>query len=97
MAMPLKPGAHTLSYQNKGANYKLSAVKRQRFKLGSAELKLLDIQDLSLVSMVLLPKPVIKAGEGKPVRYELERRPFQGKELNWSIRQVRLGLEQPKP
>lgn len=93
LAMPLDKGEHTLVYENKGANYKATGVKRARVTLASAQISLIDITGLSLVSMVLLPNPQLRAGEGKPVRYELERRPYQDKELNWSIRKARYALK----
>lgn len=93
LAMPLAKGEHALSYENKGANYKSSGIKRTRVRLASAETKLIDITGLSLVSMVLLPNNAPGVGEGEPVRYELERRPYQDKELNWSIRRVRVALK----
>lgn len=93
LAMPLTKGEHTLQYENKGANYLSTGIKRARITLASAQISLLDITGLSLVSMVLLPNTPLGAGEGKPVRYELERRPYQEKELNWSIRKARISLQ----
>jgi hypothetical protein len=93
LAMPLEKGEHTLEYENKGANYLASGIKRARVTLASAQVSLIDITGLSLVSMVLLPNPPVGTGEGKPVRYELERRPYQDKELNWSIRKARYALK----
>jgi hypothetical protein len=93
LAMPLSEGSHTLLYQNVGANYKNTGIKRMRIHIDTAEIKRLDIADLSLVTMSLLPKPVTGIGDGQPVRYELLRRPFQDKELNWSIRQARIRLK----
>lgn len=93
LAMPLAKGSHALSYENKGANYKSTGIKRVRISLASAEIRLLDITGLSLVSMRLLPSAPVGAGEGRPVRYELERKPYQDKELNWSVRRARIALE----
>ena len=93
LAMPLAKGMHSLSYENKGANYKSTGIKRVKTSLASAEIKLLDITGLSLVSMRLLPSAPVGAGEGRPVRYELERKPYQDKELNWSVRRARIALE----
>jgi hypothetical protein len=93
LAMPLAKGEHALTYENRGANYKSSGIKRTRVSLASAEVQLLDITGLSLVSMVLLPNSAPGVGEGEPVRYELERRPYQDKELNWSIRRARVALK----
>lgn len=93
LAMPLAKGDHALVYENKGANYKSTGVKRERIRLASAEVKQIDITGLSLVSMALLPDNAPGVGEGNPVRYELERRPYQDKELNWSIRQARIALK----
>lgn len=93
LAMPLQKGEHTLQYENKGANYLATGIKRARITLASAQISLIDITGLSLVSMVLLPNPSLQAGEGKPVRYELERRPYNDKELNWSIRRARYALK----
>lgn len=92
-AMPLKTGMHTLQYENKGANYKSSGVKRLRLDLTPAQIRLLDIQGLSLVSMRLLPNSLPGVGEGEPVRYELERHPLLDKEINFGIRSARFELE----
>jgi hypothetical protein len=96
LALALPPGKHTLQYVNRGANYKISGVKRLRLDLASAEIHLLDIVGLSLVSMTLLPNPPPGVGEGEPVHYDLERHPYQEKELNWSIRQGRF-VSSPQP
>jgi hypothetical protein len=93
LAMPLEKGDHTLQYENKGANYLATGIKRKRVTLASAQVSLIDITGLSLVSMILLPNPPLGTGDGKPVRYELERRPYNDKELNWSIRKARLALK----
>jgi hypothetical protein len=91
-ALALPPGDHTLQYENKGANYKSTGLKRQHVDLSSAQVELLDIQGLSLVSMTLLPNAVPGVGEAESVRYELERRPILEKEVNFGIRSVRYPL-----
>ena len=93
LAMPLAKGEHTLQYENKGANYLSTGIKRSRITLASAQISLIDIKGLSLVSMALLPNSSQGAGEGKPVHYEVERRPYQDKELNWSVRRARYALK----
>lgn len=89
LAMALPPGEHTIQYTNKGANYKTTGMKRRRIDIDSARVTLIDIEGLSLVTMTLLPDGEIGIGEGEPVRYELERRPLQEKELNACIRKGR--------
>jgi len=93
VAFSLKPGAHALQYENRGANFKSSGVKRERVSLSAAQIKPLDIKGLSLVSMKLLPNALPGVGEGESVRYELERRPILEKELNFGIRSGRFPLE----
>ena len=89
LCMALEPGQHTLSYMNRGANYKATGIKRERVNISAAGIELLDIQGLSFVSMLLLPNAMPRAGEGEPVRYELERRPLSDKEVNACVRLVR--------
>jgi len=89
LAMALPPGEHTIKYTNKGANYKTTGMKRRRVDIDSACITLIDIEGLSLVTMTLLPDGEVGVGEGEPVRYELERRPLQVRELNSCIRKVR--------
>ncbi|MCH7472279.1 trypsin-like peptidase domain-containing protein [bacterium] len=93
MAMPLKPGIHTVLYENKGANFKSSGIKRQRITIEPGQATLLDIEGLSLVSMLLLPSATPGVGEAESVRYELERRPLRQKEVNFIIRSARYPLE----
>jgi len=95
LCMALEPGKHTLRYINRGANYKSTGRKSERVDIVAATIKLLDIQGLSFVSMLLLPNSIPSAGEGEPVRYELERRPMSDLEINGCVRKVRydLGIE----
>jgi len=93
LVMPLEPGPHTIRYENKGANYKLTGMRRRRIDARPAEVELIDIEGLSLVSMLLLPNDAPATGEGEPVRYELERRPLGGMAVNDCIRRVRYPVE----
>lgn len=93
VAFAVPPGTHVLEYENRGANFKATGVKRERLALKPAQIKLLDIQGLSFVSMKLLPNAKAGVGEGESVRYELERRPLSDKELNFGIRSGRYPLQ----
>jgi hypothetical protein len=86
LALALEPGTHLLQYENKGANFKSTGIKRRNVTITAATAQLLDIQGLSLVQMDRLPPPPAGVGEKNPVKYELTRRPLGDKELIYGIR-----------
>jgi hypothetical protein len=87
LALSLSPGSHVLQYENKGANFKSSGMKRLNVNITPASVRLLDIHGLSLVQMDRLPPPPpALAGEKTPVKYELTRRPLSDNELVFGIR-----------
>lgn len=93
MVMAVPPGSHTISYVNKGANYKNTGKRSKRINLGAAEVEMIDIKGLNFVSWLLLPNAVPKGGEGEPVHYEVDKRPLGGSEVNSCIRMIRYPVE----
>lgn len=87
LAIGLEPGSHVMQYENKGANFKSSGIKRANLNLAAGTVKLLDINGLSLVQMDRLPPPpAALAGEKNAVKYELTRRPLTDTEVVFGIR-----------
>jgi len=93
LVMPLPPGRHSIRYENRGANYKSTGMRTRRINLSPAEVELIDIQGLNFVSWLLLPNAVLRAGEGEPVRYEVDKRPLGALEVNACIRRIRYPVE----
>jgi hypothetical protein len=86
LGAPVTPGRHFIQYENRGANFKSSGIKRRNIDLQRATATLLDIRGLSLVQMDRLPPPPPGIGQKNPVKYELTRRPLTDNELIYGIR-----------
>jgi hypothetical protein len=86
LALELAPGKHFLQYENKGANFKSTGIKRRSVSVVAGTVQTLDIKGLSLVQMDRLPPPPAGVGEKNSVKYELTRRPLGDKELIYGIR-----------
>ncbi|MDQ3023846.1 MAG: serine protease [bacterium] len=93
LSIALPAGTHKLKYENKGANYKASGIKRKSITIEPGRAQLLDITGLSLVEMKLLPKNVAGVGEKQSVRYELERKPIGEREVGLMIRMNRFPVK----
>ncbi|MBN2083289.1 trypsin-like peptidase domain-containing protein [bacterium] len=89
LAMALTPGQHSIRYENRGANYKSTGMRAARLDLRAAEVTLIDIEGLNLVSWLLLPNGELRIGEGEPVHYEVDKRPLNTNEVTAGIRRVR--------
>jgi hypothetical protein len=93
LVMPLPPGSHSIRYENRGANYRSTGMRTRRLNLGAAEVEMIDIQGLNFVSWLLLPNATPRAGEGEPVRYEVDKRPLGELEVNTCIRRIRYPVD----
>jgi len=89
LAMALTPGRHSIRYENRGANYKSTGMRSARLDLNAAEVTLIDIEGLNLVSWQLLQNGELRIGEGEPVHYEVDKRPLSTNEVTTCIRRVR--------
>jgi hypothetical protein len=93
VAIALPAGAHKVQYENKGANYKSTGIKRKSLTVESGRAQLIDITGLSLVEMKLLPRSKAAVGEKQSVRYEIERKPLGEREVGLMLRMNRFPVK----
>lgn len=92
LCMPLTTGEHTVTYQNKMANYNDSGMKRKRFNIELGIIQSLDVNGLSLVSMKFIDNPEAAVSQRMGLRYELQRRPLSDNDVGIALRSARFQL-----